>query len=408
MHVLSIAPILPYPPNHGWRVRTWHLLHELAKDHDVTLLTWVALDEPAAHLEMVRSEIGRLIALPLGGAPRGRPARLRRHVEFLAGGLPTYVQEMFDERGLREAAGTDAMTSALTDLHSAHPVDVVVFEEEAMRLMPPLPLDGVPVAVHRLEVFEPLMRELRSASLVGRAYSLVESRRWAWFDRAVLRDTDLLISTSPQTVTALEPYHDGLSTAIVPNGVELRRLTTPVADATDVAVLGSMDYGPNVDGAVWFVQEVWPTISAAHPDARLRIVGRDPSPAILELRGPSVEVTGTVADVAVACEGVRVGVVPLRSGWGIKNKTLDFMSMGLPVVTTPHGAEGIAASSSDGMDTVAVDAAEMSRAVNLLLDDAGLAAARGDAASEFVHEKHAWRAIGADYSRALGALARSR
>jgi len=405
MHVLSIAPILPYPPNHGWRVRTWHLLRALAVDHEVTLLTWVADDEPPEHLDAVRTEIGRLIALPLGEAPLGRVARLRRHAAFLRGDLPTYVQAMFEERGLRGSQAGNDVTQALRELHASSPVDVVVFEEEAMRLMPELPLPQVPVAVHRLEVFEPLMRELRRQSILGRAYSPLEAPRWADFDRSVLAGTDLIVSTSPQTVDALVPYHSGLPTTIVPNGVELRRLRTPPAEATDIAVLGTMDYGPNVDGAVWFVKHVWPLIRDRHPGCRVRIVGRDPVPAIRELQGPDVEVTGTVPDVAAACEGVRVGVVPLRSGMGIKNKTLDFMSMGLPVVTTPPGAEGVAAGRAEGLEVVDIDPALLADAVSNLLTSREAAAALGDAAYAYVARWHSWEAIGTAYGQTLATLA---
>ncbi|MGQ0431095.1 MAG: glycosyltransferase [Microthrixaceae bacterium] len=408
MHVLSIAPILPYPPNHGWRVRTWHLLRALAEEHEVTLLTWVGPDEPPEHVAEVRAEVARLVLRPLLATHRGRVARIRRHVTFLRGGLPTYVQEMFEERDLRSEHGAHAVTDAIRELHTTHPVDVVVFEEEAMRLMPRLSLDGVPVAVHRLEVFEPLMRELRRASVAGRAYAPLEIPRWGMFDRAVLTDTDLIVSTSPQTVDALQPYHAGLPTTIVPNGVELRRLRTPPATGTDIAVLGSMDYGPNVDGAIWFVQHVWPLIHAKHPTSRLRLVGRDPVRAIEDLRGPDVEVTGTVPDVAAACEGVRVGVVPLRSGMGIKNKTLDFMSMGLPVITTPSGAEGVAAGPADGLITVPIEPTLLAQAINGLLDDPERAGQMGDAAYDYVARHHSWESIGATYRAALANLAARR
>lgn len=405
MHVLSIAPILPYPPDHGWRVRTWHLLGGLAARHEVTLLTWVPDGEPAAHLDAVRERLGQLEALPLRGAPRSLVARARRHAAFLAGGLPTYVQEMFEERGLRTAVGRHALGTTLTRLHAANRVDVIVFEEEAMRLMPlPECLRAAPVAVHRLEVFEPLMRELRRRSLAGRAYSPLERPRWARFDREVLAGVDLIVSTSEETAAELAPYRRGAPVLIVPNGVEQRSLRTPPADGLDVAVLGTMDYGPNVEGAVWFVRQVWPRLREQHPESRLRLVGRDPVGAIRELRGPDVEVTGTVPDVTRACEGVRVGVVPLRSGMGIKNKTLDFMSMGLPVVSTPLGAEGVAARDRDGLVVVPAQAVDLAEAVSRFLSDPALAMKAGAAARSYVARWHSWELIGASYADRLAEL----
>jgi glycosyltransferase involved in cell wall biosynthesis len=407
MHILSVAPILPYPPNHGWRVRTWHLLRALVLQHDVTLLTWTAPGETAENIRFVEDAVTRLIALPLGSAPRGALVRAMRQARFVFGGLPTYVHEMFQQRGLLDEAKRRAIDDQLRALDAAHPVDVVVFEEEAMKLMAPLPVRDAPVAVHRLEVFERLMRQLRSTSPIGRAYSTVEARRWGAFDREVLEGIDLIVSTSPETVDALKPYHAGLPITIVPNGVETRALRTLPGDAaaTDVAVLGTMDYGPNVDGAIWFVHDVWPAIREIHPESRLRLVGRNPVRSIRDLASEDVIVTGEVPDVADACEGVRVGVVPLRSGMGIKNKTLDFMSMGLPVVSTPLGAEGVAAGPEEGLLVVDVSADALVGALIPLLANASLASARGAAARTYVEKRHSWSVIGSAYADALATLA---
>jgi glycosyltransferase involved in cell wall biosynthesis len=103
-----------------------------------------------------------------------------------------------------------------------------------------------------------------------------------------------------------------------------------------------MNYPPNVDAAVWFCEQILPTVRARLPEFMFRIVGRDPTPQVRALaRHQGVVVTGQVPDIAPHLADCLALLVPLRSGGGTRLKIIEAMALGRPVVSTPIGAEGL-------------------------------------------------------------------
>ena len=111
----------------------------------------------------------------------------------------------------------------------------------------------------------------------------------------------------------------------------------------DIVFLGSMDWLPNIDAVEFFTETMWSKIRSVQPEARLVIVGRRPTPAVKALadQDPSIEVTGTVPGVRPFVSQAAAVVVPLRIGGGTRIKIYEAMSMGVPVVSTTIGAEGL-------------------------------------------------------------------
>ncbi|WP_145205725.1 glycosyltransferase family 4 protein [Planctomycetes bacterium Poly30] len=106
---------------------------------------------------------------------------------------------------------------------------------------------------------------------------------------------------------------------------------------------GTMSYGPNVEGALYLVKRVLPIVQRSVPDARVLIVGRNPTPEIEALAAHDVEVTGTVDDVRSDMRRGAMLACSLRSGTGLKNKILQSWAMGIPVVATPISVPGLGA-----------------------------------------------------------------
>lgn len=131
----------------------------------------------------------------------------------------------------------------------------------------------------------------------------------------------------------------------VPTGVGLDFFQLSAAPCTlrSLVFLGSMDWMPNIDGCVWFADEMWPLVKQKFPDATLTIVGRKPAPKVLELaaRDASIKVTGTVDEVRPHLAAGEVMVVPLRVGGGTRIKIFEAIATGIPCVSTRIGAEGL-------------------------------------------------------------------
>lgn len=137
----------------------------------------------------------------------------------------------------------------------------------------------------------------------------------------------------------------------------------------DLVFVAGFGHGPNGDAAVWFVNEVLPLVHAQAPGVHIHLVGSNPTPAVRELAGERVHVTGFVSDEELSgyYERCRVIVAPLRYGGGMKGKVVEAMRFGVPTVTSAAGAQGLA----EALDFLAVadDAPAFARHVLRLLDD---------------------------------------
>lgn len=397
MRVLVVAPKLPYPPNHGQRLRTWHLLRGLSlaqRDIHVTLVTWIA-GEPPEHVDRVRAAVDNLIALPLDAARTAVLVRLLRHLRFFVGGPPAYVQAMAEER----QSGLDAMSMPAG-------FDLIVLEEEALADMG-LPDLGAPVVLHRLNVFERVVADVAPQNWFRRLTRRPELAAWRRFDRRVSERATHVIATTTDSAAVLRDIAPQVPLDVVTNGVEIPQRALRPSEGLDVAFIGWMGYPANVDAARWLVEEIWPRVRVEVPGSRVRIIGREPSPSVWALARDDVVVTGEVPDVVEAAAGARVGVVPLRGGMGIKNKTLELLAMGLPVVSTPAGVEGLPAPLAGVMEPGS-DANAFAEAIIRLLRDPAEADALGAAGRAYVAAAFSWEPIGRRYAEILERVSSSR
>lgn len=168
-----------------------------------------------------------------------------------------------------------------------------------------------------------------------------------------------------------------------------------------ILFVGGFAHAPNVDGLLWFAREVWPAIASGAPDARLTIVGSRPRAEILALAEDRITVRGHVSDEALAeaYRGARVAVAPLRFGAGMKGKVVEAMRFGVPMVTTPIGAQGL----EDAGDALHVsgDPARQAELVLALLRDDRLWRRTATAAVRLARRRFSEAALWAALSKAM-------
>jgi glycosyltransferase involved in cell wall biosynthesis len=172
-----------------------------------------------------------------------------------------------------------------------------------------------------------------------------------------------------------------------------------------VAHLGTMFWPPNVEGVLWFAQEVFPRVLAQVPEARFVVIGKDPPRKVRDLpqQAQSVEVTGYVPDPIPYLAETAVFIVPLRAAGGMRVKILDAWCWGVPIVSTSIGAEGIAV--RDGKDILIADTPDtFAQAVVCLLRDPMLGERLRQNGRRWVEERYNWRRVYARWDEVYSGL----
>ena len=169
----------------------------------------------------------------------------------------------------------------------------------------------------------------------------------------------------------------------------------------NICFVGSMQYIPNSEATIYFATEIFPLIKKEIPDAKFKIIGANPRKdlfeAVKDIDG--IEITGKVEDVREYMKDCKVSVCPVKIAGGIQNKILEAMSMGIPVITTPEGAEGIGA--DENILKVAKTEEEYARQVILLMQNNNLQNEIGYKSREFVQNNFSWEKVGEDWNKII-------
>jgi O-antigen biosynthesis protein len=164
---------------------------------------------------------------------------------------------------------------------------------------------------------------------------------------AMIRATDLTLVVSDRERSQVERDVPGARVLVVPNVHDIEPVVSPPEHRSGILFVGGFEHPPNVDAAVRLVNEVMPPVWSDLGNVRVTIVGSNPPPEVQALASPLVEITGWVEDLQPLLNQSRVMVAPLRYGAGLKGKVTQSLAVGLPVVTTPIGAEGLGTAAGD-------------------------------------------------------------
>jgi len=289
----------------------------------------------------------------------------------------------------RWLAAVPEMQRALERVLRAKRFDLVNLEfsflgECDLRQAPPNErLPCLVVDAHNIEYELARQYSRAGRSLAHRLYAGVNWRKLRREELGTYRDADGVYLCSAEDERRLLDVIPGARTAVIPNAADVEYYqphpTDPPPDGRTVVFFGLLDYAPNVDGVIYFVQKIWPRVAEAHPEARFRIIGSRPPRSLQRLAGPRVELTGVVPDLRPHLAAAAAVVVPLRLGGGTRLKIVEAMAMGKAIVSTTLGAEGIEA--IPGRDLLIEDQPEaFADAVNRLLGDPELEARIGQSA----------------------------
>lgn len=389
MRLLFLALEAPLPADNGGRLRTFHLLQQAAQAHEIT---FVAFGDPPSGVEddADANALERLCQA-VYYLPRPQPGRpsLAERWRFLAGRRPLALR----------LYRSPAMARCLRELLVENQYDLIHVDQIYLAQYAPDLRRHAPSVLNHNDVEATTQRRLlwHDAKRFRPIWWVRWLEHWQWqaFERRSLPWFDVHLAVSEQDAAYFR-QHSARQVGIVPNGVDTQAWQPrPEFDGPpSVLFVGSLDYRANADGALWFTQAIWPRVQAAYPTARLTIVGRQPPADVLRLDGQAgIAVAGTVADVRPYYQAAHVMIVPLRAGGGTRLKILEALALGVPVVATPQGVEGLEL--TPGRDLlVAKRPAEFAAAVNSLLGDRPRREQLAAAGRERVCQQYDWRIVG--------------
>ena len=188
------------------------------------------------------------------------------------------------------------------------------------------------------------LREMREYELHHDETRLQSAERWKEIELGLMRKADVALYPSEVEVGEITSIDPSIRVRTIPAYLFERfdRPAGEVTDTSDIMFVGGFGHTPNIDAVLWFASEVWPDVRSRLPDIRFHVIGSKPTEEILALRSDDINVTGFVSDDELDdyYRRTRISVVPLRYGAGIKGKVVEALYQGIPVVTTPTGAEG--------------------------------------------------------------------
>ncbi len=384
MHLLLLSRCPPAPLHLGDRLIVYHLARELAaRGHTLDLIALNDRDETPEDRALYAPYFRRITLL--AEARRSPLAYLRR----LAG--PRFPRRAADawSPDLWRAAESALAGVAYDAVQLFGGVQVYELAE-LVRDRPNVitPYESYALFLERQIAAAPWSPALRAQHALARTY---ERFMFAPFGRTVV--------VSEPDRAALRALNPTLAVEVIPNGVDLGRLPPPTGPREPDALLftGNFEYGPNADAARLLTQTILPAVQAQRPNARLWLVGHAPPPEVRALASEAVTVTGRVPDMRPWLQQAAVFVSPLRLGAGIKNKVLEALAAGCPVVGTPLSFDGIAV--EDGQHALIAPLDALPAAILRVLDDPALAVRLADSGRALVESRYTWAQVAERYEQ---------
>ena len=373
MKILFVSEYIPYFPCYdGFRLIPYNLLKGLSKSHEIHLVTFINSEDENKHVPQLRKYCSSVETV------------MFKHDKSALSSL----RSLFSRYSWKED-----MYIKIVDMIKKYSIELIHVEGAYMGQY-----------VHGIKNLPKIIVPHDSPS--GRAFELFNGGRGfgekakyylQWkksiqYEKSIYKEFDHCVVVSPQDKAIIQKNVPDLNISVVTNGVdadyyEYKRVKS---DGKSIIFTGNMAYPPNVDAVLYFYSDIFPLIRQNVNDIKFYVVGADPVDEILNLRKDgSVVVTGKVDDIRQYVYGSSVYVSPMRFGTGIKNKILEAMSMGIPIVATNKSMAGIDAFSEKEL-SVADNEIDFAEKVIELLRDDKKCSYLADSARRLIETQYSW------------------
>ncbi len=386
------------PLDTGGKIRSFHLLRELAKLHTVDLFTFYPKHEGDAHGDL-RQFFHRVVCQPLSIAQPNSIGDYAHYALNLFSLVPYSVAKDCRPEVVRK----------LRDLLGLENYDVLLCDFVHTAAVLPWDLPGPKVIfTHNVEAQIWERHYSVSKNPIWKAVSWREYKTMSRMERRYAELADFVLTVSENDTAFFSRFLPAAKLATIPTGVDVEYFQPgPDSEQRNTLVFtGSMDWMPNEDAISYFAQAILPLIRSEVPDVTLWVVGRKPSAQLLSLaqNDPAVRVTGTVDDIRPFVQRACAYVVPLRIGGGTRIKIYEAMAMGKAVVSTRIGAEGLPVKHSENI-LLSDKPEDFARSVVQLLRRPAERQRIAQAARKLVEENYSWASVAQVLARTLSRVA---
>lgn len=370
--LLLLVHRIPFPPNKGDKIRSYHLLKHLAKKYTVHLATFVDDQNDLQYVDTVKQWCGESYfeelnptKAKLGSATAlfmNRPLSLDY---YRSAAMQTWVDRMVEKQSITKiVVFSSVMAQFVETKHkSRRVVDFVDIDSDkwlqyASKKVWPMSW------LYQREGRTLLAYERKIAKICDASLFVSQA------------ESDLFKTLAPESADKIGFFNNGVDTDYF--SPDIANDNPYAANDKVIVFTGAMDYWPNIDAVQWFAEEVFPEVRKMHQNALFYIVGTRPSEQVIQLGNlPGIKVTGSVPDVRPYVAHAEVAVAPLRIARGIQNKVLEAMAMAKTVVVSSQALEGIDA--KVGAELFLAEDAKayislLSALLNLKSEDVGIAA----------------------------------
>ncbi|MBW4668111.1 MAG: glycosyltransferase family 4 protein [Cyanomargarita calcarea GSE-NOS-MK-12-04C] len=339
MHILMLSSTFPYPATRGGtQVRTFNLLKYLTQRHAVTIVTQYEPDVTDAEIAGLRDCVDNLIIFerPPESAS-GIVKKIQRFGTFITQGTPPSVLNRYsvDMQNCIDNYVEAGKCDVITCEHSVNEIYVRPHFQKQLKTL---------VNVHS-SVYGTCRNQLQTGITENTLRDKLNLPLLRRYEQRYCSKFSAIVVTTEEDKIQLQEFHPNSEIAVIPNGVDLVSFPNRTSDLGGhrLIFIGAMDNLANIDAVCFFCNEVLPEIQKRYPDTTFDIVGSRPAPLVLALQEkPGVHVTGRVPSMVDYLHQATICVVTMRTGFGIKNKTLEAMAAGVPVVGSDRGLEGLA------------------------------------------------------------------
>lgn len=374
MRIFVLLSRVPYPLEKGDKLRAYHQVKELAKNHEVHLCCLTVDDPHPAAMEQLSQICSGITFIRLG--------TLQRWFNL---GLAMLSNKPFQVHYFKQGHAVRKVHSLIREFKPDHIYCQLVRTTDYVK-----DLFDIPKTVDYQDAFSKgVERRIAGAPWWFKPILKAETKRLLAYENLIFEYFDHKTIISEQDRELI--YHaDRKKIEIIPNGVDTDYFSPQEREKDyDIVFTGNMNYPPNVSGAEYLANEIMPIIWKRRPKATLLISGANPHPRVNALAGANIKVTGWVDDIRSSYSSSKVFVAPMRIGTGMQNKILEAMAMELPCVTSELVNNAIKAPVGT---TILISETPQQYASQILelLEDKNKAAEIGRAGREFVLNAYDW------------------